>query len=93
MISSSAVAVLIALACVGYVLMGCSHGANAAGTGNPAHATGSAPNAAMAVCDGRSLKPEDLAGILSAPITDTKPVPGDAQSCEFATAGFPAITI
>ncbi len=40
-----------------------------------------------------SLRPEDLGGILSAPITGTKPVPGDTQSCEFTTASFPAITI
>lgn len=34
-----------------------------------------------------------MAGILSAPITESKPLAGDAQSCEFSTASFPAITV
>ncbi len=45
------------------------------------------------VCDRHILKAEDVAGILSAPITGTQPMPGDAQSCEFVTATFPAIII
>jgi hypothetical protein len=83
----------MALGCACYLLTGCSHGAQAAASANPAHGTSSALSVATAVCDSHSLKPEDLAGILSAPITGTQPVPGDTQSCEFATAGFPAITI
>jgi hypothetical protein len=55
--------------------------------------TGSAPTAAASVCDRRVLNPQDVAGILSAPIAGTQPLPGDAQSCEFTTAGFPAITV
>ncbi|MEP6549130.1 MAG: hypothetical protein ABJD53_16855 [Gammaproteobacteria bacterium] len=39
------------------------------------------------------LKIEDVAGLLNAPITATRRVSGDAQSCEFLTAGFPAITV
>jgi hypothetical protein len=93
MTSSPTVAAVMALACACYVLTGCSHGAQAAGSGNPVPGTSSAQGAAMAVCDRYILKPEDLAGILRAPITGTKQVPGDAQSCEFGTASFPAITI
>ena len=84
---------MMALACVCHVLAGCSHGTQAAATGNPAQRTSSSLGVATAVCDSHSLKPEDLAGILSAPITATKPVAGDSQSCEFTTASFPAITI
>jgi hypothetical protein len=83
----------MALGCACLVLTGCSHGAQAAASGNPSQGTSSALSVATAVCDSHSLKPEDLAGILSAPITGTEPVPGDTQSCEFTTAGFPAITI
>ena len=45
------------------------------------------------LCDRHILKPEDVSGILSAPITDTQPLPGDAQSCQFITAAFPAIIV
>jgi len=34
-----------------------------------------------------------VAGILSAPITQVNSLPGDTQSCEFATRSFPAIVI
>jgi hypothetical protein len=34
-----------------------------------------------------------MSGILSAPITGSQPLAGDAQSCEFTTASFPAITV
>jgi len=44
-------------------------------------------------CDLRPLKIDDVNGILTAPITNVKPVSGDAQSCEFLTAGFPEITV
>ena len=60
---------MMALASVCHVLAGCSHGAQPAATGNPAQRTSSSPAVATAVCDSHSLKPEDLAGILSAPIT------------------------
>jgi len=49
--------------------------------------------AAASVCDRHILKVEDLAGILSPPLTGTRPLPGDAQSCEFVTASFPAIIV
>jgi hypothetical protein len=52
-----------------------------------------APIVANSVCDRHILKPEDAAGMLSAPIIGTKPLPGDAQSCEFTTATFPALII
>lgn len=48
---------------------------------------------AASACDRHILKVEDLAGVLSPPITGTRPLPGDAQSCEFVTAGFPSIIV
>jgi len=43
--------------------------------------------------DRHILKAEDVGGIFSAPITGTKPLPGDAQSCEFTTATFPTLIV
>jgi hypothetical protein len=51
------------------------------------------PIAAGSVCARHILEPKNVAGILSAPITQVKSLPGDTQSCEFATGGFPAIVI
>jgi hypothetical protein len=48
---------------------------------------------AASVCNRHLLKIEDVAGILSAPIIGTQPLPGDVQSCEFVTASFPAIMV
>jgi hypothetical protein len=36
---------------------------------------------------------KDVTGILIAPITGTKTVSADAQSCEYSTGGFPAIIV
>ena len=54
---------------------------------------GETPAAAASVCDRHILNVEDLAGILSPPLTGTRPLPGDAQSCEFVTASFPAVIV
>jgi len=51
------------------------------------------PHGVNPVCDRHLLKIEDLAGLLNVPITDIRPLPGDEQSCEFATATFPGIVI
>jgi hypothetical protein len=84
---------LMAFACAVCAMAGCSNGAGPPKAGNFAEMTSAAPNVAMSVCDRHILKPEDVAGILSAPITGTQPLPGDAQSCEFTTATFPAIIV
>jgi hypothetical protein len=55
--------------------------------------TGGTLAVAASVCDRHLLKVDDLAGILSPPITGSRPLPGDAQSCEFVTASFPAIIV
>jgi hypothetical protein len=78
-------------ACLFAALAGCS-GASDPVAGNPKIA---APDttAPAAACDAQPVKVRDVAGILVAPITGTKPVSGDAQSCEYSTGSFPAITI
>jgi hypothetical protein len=48
---------------------------------------------AASACDARMLDLAELAGILSAPLIDRKALPGDAQTCQFLTGGFPAITV
>jgi hypothetical protein len=84
---------LVASACATYALAGCSKDAAPATAQEVAKITGGAPLVANSVCDRQVLKAEDVSGILSAPITGTKPLPGDAQSCEFTTATFPAIIV
>jgi hypothetical protein len=53
----------------------------------------SARTATSSVCERHILDIKDVAGILSAPITQIRSLPGDGQSCEFATRSFPAIVI
>ncbi len=52
----------------------------------PGHASAAAPKISGNVCDLKLLGAADLVGVLDQPITGTKPLPGDAQSCIF-TAG------
>jgi hypothetical protein len=54
---------------------------------------GRIPPASNESCDRRMLQLDQLAGILVAPLNARRPVDGDAQSCEFLTGGFPAITV
>jgi hypothetical protein len=49
--------------------------------------------AAASACERHILGTGDVAGILSAPITRIRSLPGDIQSCEFSTGGFPAIVV
>ena len=35
----------------------------------------------------------ELSGILAAPLIERSPIAGDEQTCQFLTAGFPAITV
>jgi hypothetical protein len=89
-------AATIGLLAVGFALhamTGCSKNTGPAKKDHVANITSGAQTVASSVCDRRILKPEDVAGILSAPIIGTKPLPGDAQSCEFTTAAFPAIIV
>lgn len=75
------------------LLAACSKGAAPAVPHSGASETGSALPAAISVCDRRWLTSDDFTGILSAPITGSHALPGDAQSCEFITAAFPTISV
>jgi hypothetical protein len=78
-------------ACVLTALLGCSNTSEPAGGDSTRAAAGA--GTAPAACDAQPVKVKDVAGILIAPITELKPVPGDSQSCEYSTGSFPAITI
>lgn len=71
---------------------GCS---KAPSTGAAAKATAAAPAATASaaaaiapgtICEQKLLTADDLAGIFDEPITGTKPLTGDAQTCYFTTA-------
>lgn len=84
------------LTAVGFVLVtvtGCSNNAAPAKAESFAKMARGTPPGADSVCDRHILKAEDVGAIFSAPITGTKPLPGDAQSCEFTTTTFPALII
>jgi hypothetical protein len=80
----------LAAMCALALLAGCS---KSEPPGSSSKGSGATLAATPSLCDRHVLKIEDLGGILSAPITETQPLPGDAQSCEFVTAAFPAIIV
>jgi hypothetical protein len=75
------------------LLAACSKGSAPAVPHLVAGETGTSLPPAISVCDRHWLKSDDFAAILSAPITGTQALPGDAQSCEFVTAAFPTISV
>ena len=83
----------MAALCVFALLAGCTKNAASVDPKASSRGAGGTVAAAASVCDRHILKIEDVGGILSAPITETQPLPGDAQSCEFITATFPAIIV
>jgi hypothetical protein len=58
-----------------------------------AAAAAPAPAATRSPCDRQLVTAADLAGILESPITDSKNIPGDPQSCSWSAGSFPAITV
>lgn len=64
-----------------FLLAACSQGPSAS-----ANASAAALAKVVNACDRKLLTATDMAGILSAPITGTKPLKGDAQTCYFITA-------
>jgi hypothetical protein len=44
-------------------------------------------------CDRKLLTAADAAGILGEPVTGTKPIPGDPQSCEFTTESYSSVEV
>src|SRR5580698_3762812 len=83
----------LALPCALALLGACSKSEAPGRTGASAQEASGTTAVAASVCNRHLLEIEDVAGILSTPIIGTQSLPGDAQSCEFATASFPAIII
>lgn len=91
----------IALVCALGALTACSQGAppsehaNAPSNGASGKALASsgkpaaAPTISGNVCDLKLLTASDLVGVLDKPVTGTKPLKGDAQTCFFTTGDDP----
>lgn len=75
----------LTVACAICALAACSQGASTSSSATPA---AKAVSAAIQgnVCDRKLLTLADVGGILDQPVTGTKPLPGDAQTCYFITA-------
>jgi hypothetical protein len=83
----------LAVICVLALLAACSKNTAPTTPKATSKGAGGVLAATASVCDRHILKIEDVDGILSTPITGSQPSPGDAQSCEFITATFPAIIV
>ena len=80
---------LSALVVVSIALTACSKGTSRA-TGGAAATTQAASGNA---CDRKLLTASDVTDLLGAPVTETKTIPGDAQSCVFGTGGFNSVSV
>jgi hypothetical protein len=85
------VLVVLALPLAAQLLDACSRSESGQGARDTASAA--APFAAVAACDRKAPRLEDLAGILMRPLRTMRSVPGDPQSCEYLTDAYPTITI
>ena len=64
--------------------------------GEPRSSEGDPPHAASALgnaCERGTLSRDDFEGILREPITGSRAIPGDAQSCAFMTSGMAHIEV
>jgi hypothetical protein len=76
----------------------CAAGCSKPAAGNSAGASAQAtPTAASApagnACDRKIITQADVAPLLDEAVSGEKTIPGDAQSCEFDTAGFSSVQI
>jgi hypothetical protein len=67
--------------------------AQAPGSSAPSSRAGGAVASAGTPCDRQLITAADLAGILNSPITGSKNIAGDPQSCSFTTSSFPAVEV
>jgi hypothetical protein len=74
---------------------GCRHGAPGAAAATRPAATSRAPARGSTgnACDRKLLTAADAATVLSEPITGTKPIPGDAQTCKFTTGSYSSVSV
>jgi hypothetical protein len=80
---------LTALAILSITFAACSKGTSQTAGSAGANSEAVAGNA----CDRKLLTPADVADLLGAPVTETKTIPGDAQSCVFRTGGFNSVSV
>jgi len=73
-------------------LPACSQSTPGAATASPGAPSAAAPKISGSVCDLKLLGTADVDGILDKPITGTKPLRGDAQTCYFIT-GTPSAEV
>lgn len=84
---------LVAIICTLGVIAGCSKSQLPIGSGPEASAVPARPAVSASLCARHLLRPADFGGILNAPIKGVEPLAGDAQSCTFLTAAYPAIIV
>ena len=72
---------------------GCSKSPAPTGSGGAPTAAHATVAVSPSICSRHGLRAADFAGILNAPIQAIEPLPGDAQSCQFLTASYPAIIV
>lgn len=79
-------------ACMCCSIAACSQQSPGAGasSGQPTGSSSAAPGNA---CERKVITAQDVAALFTVPITTSKNIPGDPQSCEFSTAGFSSVTI
>ena len=76
------------------IVAACSRGSpNAAAAPSEDPGAGAALASRGNACDRKLLTAEDVAGLLSAPITGMKTIHGDRQSCAFTAASYGSVTV
>jgi hypothetical protein len=80
---------VVALCVLGLALAACSKGASQTAGGTATASQAPAGNA----CDRKLLTAADVTDLLGAPVTETKTIPGDAQTCVFNTGGFNSVSV
>jgi hypothetical protein len=93
LLSLLTLASLLAACNSGPAVQGSAAPAQASASGAPSSRAEAAAASARTPCDRQLIAAADLAGILNSPITGTKNIAGDPQSCSFTTSSFPAVEI
>src|ERR1700722_4735110 len=80
---------LLVLGVLSLAVGACSKSTSQAATAGGSNAQAAAGNA----CDRKLLTAADVTDLLGAPVTETKTIPGDAQTCVFNTGGFNSVSV
>ncbi len=81
------------LVCALSVVLACGKSAPGTAAAASEHPKSAAQVNTGNACDRKLLTAADAAGILSEPVTGTKPIPGDPQSCEFTTGSYSSVEV